>query len=356
MRRFSLLLVAFATSITPLAAIAAPQIGDKAPAVKVTKWMTRQPEALPGDKGAEKHVFLVEFWATWCGPCMKSIPHLAELHKKHEKDGLVVLGISNEEPEAISKFLGGKAKALKLELPYFVASDEDMNTQNVWMKDIDGIPYAFLVDKTGTIIWTGNPLDVKSLDDSIKKVLAGHFDMEAAKKAAAAAKKADELMGDLKAAFGSGDKEKTFKILDEIMVLTPQDVRPYLIKRQLLVEFEMEAQVAAWEAKIEAAMKDSPDGLSQLAEVELEKSLDQRNAGLLYRSIHRANELTKGQDPDTLALLAKTQCSLGMLDAAIVTQRQVVAMATGAMAEESKRVLKYFETSKELAANAAKTQ
>src|SRR5262249_22089324 len=67
-------------------AVAAPQIGEKAPPVKVSKWMTSKPSVLPGEKDADKKVFIVEFWATWCGPCMKSIPHLAELHKKYEKD------------------------------------------------------------------------------------------------------------------------------------------------------------------------------------------------------------------------------------------------------------------------------
>lgn len=357
MKRQSLLVSAVIAAFCPLFASAAPQIGDKAPVVKVAKWMTLAPPALPNEKGADKHIFLVEFWATWCGPCMKSIPHLAELHKKHAKDGLVVLGISNEEPDTIAGFLSGKAKKMKLEMPYFVASDEEMDTQSVWMKDIEGIPYAFLVDKAGTIVWTGNPLaEPKVMDETIKQVLTGSFDIVAAKKAAANSKKVAELMGELRAAYGNQDKERVFKILDEIMVLKPKDIQAYLIKRQLLGEFDMEDQIPAWEAKIEEAMKDSSDGLLQLAAVELDKPLADRNAAMLYRSVTRANELTNGQDAETQLLLAQTQCNMGMIDAAIATQKKAIDLASGEQAEEFKRVLKYYESSKELAKSVTQTQ
>lgn len=353
----SVLIAALSIAIVAGAASAAPGVGDKAPPIKVTKWMTQAPPATPGGPGADKHVFLVEFWATWCGPCMKSIPHLAELHKKYKKDGLIITGISNEDPEIISKFLSERLKKLRIEMPYFVGADEEMETQNVWMKDIEGIPYAFLVDRTGTVVWTGNPLaDTKAMDDAVQKVLAGQFDINAAKKAAENARKADDLMNDLRAAYGLSDKAKVFKLLDEIIALKPRDLQAYLIKRQMFIEFEMEDQIPGWEAKIEEAMKDAPDSLLQLADVELGKPISKRNLGLLYRSIVRANELQKGKDAETLALLAQVQCNMGMLDAAIATQRQANALATADMAEEYKLVLKYYETSKELSKTALKTQ
>jgi thiol-disulfide isomerase/thioredoxin len=357
MKRPPLILLSVVTALSPSFASAAPQIGDKAPLIKVAKWMSLAPPALPNEKDSDKHVFLVEFWATWCGPCMKSVPHLAELHKKHGKDGLVVLGISNEEPDTIAGFLSGRAKKMKLEFPYFVASDEEMTTQSVWMKDIEGIPYAFIVDKAGTVVWTGNPLaDTKGMDDTIKQVLTGSFDIVAAKKAAADSKKAEGLMGELRAAFQSQDKDRVFKLLDEIMALKPRDIQAYLIKRQLLGEFDMDDQIPAWEARIEEAMKDSPDGLLQLVAIELEKPLADRNPGMLYRSIMRANEINKGQDAETLLLLAQTQCNMGMIDAAIATQKKAIELASGEQAEEFKRVLKYFETSKELGKSAVQTQ
>lgn len=48
-------------------------------------------------------VVLVDFWATWCGPCLKQLPHTAELAKEHADDGLVVVTVSVDEPEDAAK-------------------------------------------------------------------------------------------------------------------------------------------------------------------------------------------------------------------------------------------------------------
>ena len=48
-------------------------------------------------------VVLVDFWATWCGPCLKQLPHTAELARKHEADGLVVVTVTVDEPEELEK-------------------------------------------------------------------------------------------------------------------------------------------------------------------------------------------------------------------------------------------------------------
>ncbi|GMU34580.1 MAG: TlpA family protein disulfide reductase [Planctomycetia bacterium] len=347
MTRFLMGACVVAVLAVTIPAQAGLKIGDKAPAVKAGKWMTSAPPALPNEKGGEKHVFLVEFWATWCPPCLKSIPHLGELHRKHGKDGLVIISVSNEEPETIEKFLKKNASNKKLEMPYHVASDDDMATNSTYMADIESIPHAFIVDRKGIVIWTGNPLD-PAMDDAVEGVLAGTYNVEVAKKAAATTEKYEELMDTLKSAYTDGDKEKIFKTLDEMIALKPQELQPYLIRRQLMAEYEMQDQVAAWDQKIEAAMQDHPDSLVDLVEFELQKPIADRNAGLMYRSASRAVELTKRRDVDILTALAEVQCQLGMLDAAIATQREAVALADESSKESMKKVLGYLESAKAL--------
>src|SRR4051794_7325019 len=57
---------------------------------------------------------VVEFWATWCGPCRKTIPHLAELHKKYKDSGLVIVGLTDEPKDKVEEF------TKKIEMPYVV--------------------------------------------------------------------------------------------------------------------------------------------------------------------------------------------------------------------------------------------
>ncbi len=325
---------------------AAPRVGDKAPAIKVASWVGGRTPVLPGEPQAEKHIFLIEFWATWCPPCLKSIPHLAGLHQKHEKDGLVVIGVSNEEPRTIEEFIEKK----KQKMPYYVASDDEMATTTAWTEDIPAIPHTFLVDRTGTVVWQGNPLaEAKAMDQAIVDLLAGKFDLQAAKLAATTARKFNKLMSELQPAYVARDKEKVFQILDQMIALRPDELQPYLIKWQLLREFDLADQLEAWDAKIMEEFKDSGPAMRQLAEVELGQDYADRNPRMLLGYVARANELAQGQDAETLSLLARVQCELGMVEAAIASQTQAAELAPEGKKEYYGKVLKYYQAVRKLA-------
>lgn len=349
MRTRLFLAVLFLSSFTAGPAHATPKVGDKAPAIKIAKWMASPAPTLPGGKDAEKHVFLVEFWATWCGPCLRSIPHLADLHKKHAKEGLIVIGVSNEETDVVTEFYTKKLPARKLEMPYFVGCDDENTTSGGWMDEIDGIPHAFLVDKTGIVVWAGNPLaDTEEMDDAIRQTLAGKYNLETAKKAAATRQRFNELINELQVAYQMQDKDTVFKLLDNMIEVKPKDVQPYLIRREMLRQFDMEDQIPAWDAKMESAMQDSAPGLMDLIDIELQKPLAERSAALLHRSASRAVQLTQSRDVEALSTLATVQCQLGMIDAAIATQKQAVELADPAEKETLKKLLTYLEEAKAL--------
>src|ERR1051326_6005625 len=64
------------------------KVGDKAPQLQTGKWIQGEPvKEFERDKA-----YIVEFWATWCGPCRASIPHLNETYQKYKDEGLVVIG------------------------------------------------------------------------------------------------------------------------------------------------------------------------------------------------------------------------------------------------------------------------
>ena len=113
----------------------------KAPELLVEEWLTEKPET-------EGKYVLIEFWATWCPPCRRSIPVLNEFHKKFGKE-LVVIGISHES----------KADVLKLKEPaieFFSAIDTQSRTKKEY--GVVGIPHAVIVEPGGYVIWEGFPL------------------------------------------------------------------------------------------------------------------------------------------------------------------------------------------------------
>jgi cytochrome c biogenesis protein CcmG/thiol:disulfide interchange protein DsbE len=114
--------------------------GQPSPQIIVDQWLTSSPDV----KG--KFV-LVDFWATWCGPCREAIPHLNQLQAKF-KDRLVVIGLSNESPEAVRKM-----KSPKME--YAVGTDPQARTSRA--VEVAGIPHAMLIDPGGVVRFEGMP-------------------------------------------------------------------------------------------------------------------------------------------------------------------------------------------------------
>ena len=95
-------------------------------------------------------VILINFWATWCGPCRMEIPEFNELHKSYHEKGLEILGISVSDNK---KQLKNFAKSFAVDYPLLYGDARDMNKI---MKDYGGVyavPSTFLVGKKGSIIW-----------------------------------------------------------------------------------------------------------------------------------------------------------------------------------------------------------
>lgn len=105
-----------------------------------------------GNKRQEKpKATLLDFWATWCGPCRKTLPVLASVYNKHAKDGLEIIGISNEDLKTLNAFYGQHAS------PYPLYRDA---SQDLWRRyGIRAVPTLMLLDQNGYIkqVWSGAP-------------------------------------------------------------------------------------------------------------------------------------------------------------------------------------------------------
>lgn len=105
-------------------------------------------------------VTVLDFWATWCGPCKMAMPKLDKLHK--ESKDVVVIGISNEPENTIKTFLKKNKHA------YAQATDQASTVNNALK--IQGIPHVVVLSSDGTIRWQGNPLQ-PDFDQVVKSVV-----------------------------------------------------------------------------------------------------------------------------------------------------------------------------------------
>ena len=112
--------------------------GVLAPDLKVTT-LDGKKIALSELKG--KRVVL-DFWATWCPPCVKEIPHFIELFNQTSRDDLVILGISSEDEKTLKPFVKQKR------IPYPIVSAEDLPPP---YSDVQSIPTTFFIDRRGIV-------------------------------------------------------------------------------------------------------------------------------------------------------------------------------------------------------------
>jgi thiol-disulfide isomerase/thioredoxin len=142
-------------------AFSAVTVGKDVPEINAGSWYNNDGKAvnLADLKGK---VTVVEFWATWCPPCRKSIPHLNKLHKKYKDKGVVIIGLSNEKSDTVQKFVK------KQDMKYIVGAGSKSGTAY----GVRGIPTAFVIGADGTLLWQGHPMNglEKALEKAVKSV------------------------------------------------------------------------------------------------------------------------------------------------------------------------------------------
>lgn len=129
-----------------VADVYAQEVGEKAPAITVSEWIGKAPKAK--DNLTDK-VVVIDFWATWCRPCIASIPHMNSLAEKFQSDDVVFVSLSREDAAKVKKFTAKK------EFKSYVAIDNQSKTNVAYR--IMSIPQIYVI-KNNKIVWKGHPM------------------------------------------------------------------------------------------------------------------------------------------------------------------------------------------------------
>ncbi len=119
--------------------------GKKAPKYEFGEWLSTQPKL-------DGKFVLIDYWATWCGPCRELIPELTKLQEKF-KDDLVIIGVSDEPSAVVKKFME------KSPMGYYISTDEKGTMKKTL--GVKGIPHVTLMTPDGIVRYQGWPQDDK---------------------------------------------------------------------------------------------------------------------------------------------------------------------------------------------------
>ncbi len=319
-------------------------VGSSAPALKVAKWVKGTPV-----KAFEKgKVYVVEFWATWCGPCKVSIPHLTDMAKKY-KGKATFTGVSVWETQGDDKStaymtkVADFVKTMGAKMNYNVAVDGVERTMaKTWMEaaEQDGIPTAFVIGRQGKVVWIGHPMD--GLDEVLDQVVADKFDAaKAAEKARKDKTERDAMMAEQKKLQGlvkepaalaqDGKFPEALEKLDGIIQEHPQYAdRLTPFRFNLLLRVDGKRASAAAQELSKGAYQNNAQGLNQVAwqlvdDASMAKDVDYNIA---VEIAQKAVDLTKNKDGMILDTLAYAYFKAGNVEKAIETEEKAVKLTS----------------------------
>ncbi|HTI70424.1 MAG TPA: TlpA disulfide reductase family protein [Candidatus Limnocylindria bacterium] len=319
-----------------LAAAPALKVGDQAPPLSVAKWVQGEPvKAFETNK-----CYIVEFWATWCGPCKMSIPHLNALYEKFKDKDLVVIGqdvMEEEDVTDVPKFV----REMGSKMTYRVALDDKKSNQKgamaaTWMEAAEqrGIPTAFVVDRTGMVAWIGHPMELE--EPLLETVLSGKLDKKGAIALhdEAVAKQAALQAADQK--LGQAMQDKQWAAADlavaELEKLLPESQRSQLKFVRLDILFGKNDADGAYKLAEElgAGSTDKPEILNGLAwKLATQENTEPRFLDLADKYSLSAIKGKGETDAATLDTRARVQFLRGDKPGAIATEEKAVASAEG---------------------------
>lgn len=307
-------------------------IGDKAPELKYSKWL----KGTPIKSMEANRLYVVEFWATWCGSCIAAMPHLSDLAEKY-KDQAAFIGVNVWENTqgklyesalpAVVKFVNANSRRMRY---HVIVDNNAQDMVNLWLKPakVIGIPMTFIV-KNGLIAWIGHPT---KLDKVLDPIIADTFDIAGFKKSyeenliayLESETRTKQELESIKQATDAKDFKKAFQLMDEGLTRNPKMVYLYKItKFKIMLDNFPEADVLQFAKEWSAERNDL---LSYIAGEILKKEGLSRTA-YLYSAESFAKAIEKDPLSSSYHSMAQAYEKAGDFKSAAQAEQKAVSKA-----------------------------
>lgn len=313
--------------------------GEPAPTLSQAVWLKGE----PAPEWRKGHVYVLDFWATWCGPCIASIPHLNDLQKQYKDKNVHVIGVA-VWPRPGMKPTKSYVESRGDDMNYIIAEDVDNKLARAFMEatNSQGIPTAMVIDGEGRLAWIGHPM--AGMDSVVERVVAGTFNLneevERRQKEEEQQAKANVFIKQFQEAQASENWDSLVEAADKLLEIDSQRYGQAGLAKYYVTLVEKKDIAKAGEIgrqMVNGIFAEIPMALNAFAWMIIDDaSIDdeQRDFGLALLAARKGAEGSKWLDASVIDTLARVYFEMG--DAKKAVEHQAKAVEIEQNAEQKK--------------------